>query len=103
MKQLRDFLQKRSDRIGAKLSRVKRSGRKTPERIRNLLRVERAKFRGEFPGHHIGKNRTRSNGRNATLRFETHGCNLAVINPHRKPQNIAANRIRHFHRRAGVR
>jgi hypothetical protein len=102
MTHLGDFLEKRGKRIRAKLSGVKGSRRKPAERIGNLLRLQRAQFSSGFPGNHVGEDRTRSNGSDATLRLEASRENAPVIKPHRKPQNIAANRIAHFHNGAGI-
>lgn len=77
---------------------MKGGRRESTEGLRHLLRTNATGFCGRFVEQHVCEDGTRCDSSYAPLRFESRGGDPATFDPHRKPDHIAANGIRHLDR-----
>lgn len=76
---------------------MKSRGRQATEFLGDLPGRDSPRFGERFPDQEFRKNRTGSDGGDATLCLETGGSDTAILDVNRQPQNVAAYGIRYIH------
>lgn len=91
------MIEERGERGGGEVGGVESGGRQAVEGEGDFLGVDRAHFIECAASEQIGEDGTRSDGGDATLRFEASFGDAGILDANGKAEQVAANRICHLY------